>query len=366
MPSPHKTTASSSAWNRTDEAAAACDRAGLTLNRAVAAVDAGDFLPAPWLQNPHLQSIFPSLPLRRGGVERRCRTLLEASSAEVLDCGDGVRLLAQRATQQRIGRPPAARIAVLLHGWEGSADSMYVLSLGHLLLQRGFEVVRLNLRDHGESHHLNRELFHSCRIAEVVGAVRRIQQLAPNQGLNLAGFSLGGNFCLRVAARAQQAGLDLDRVVAVCPVLDPEHTLRRLEEGWLLYRRYFIWKWRRSLLKKQAAWPDDYDLGAALRIGTLTEMTEHLVCHYGGFTSLDSYLRGYAIVGDALAGIVHPSRIIAAADDPIIPASDLSRVARSAALEVSCTQFGGHCGFFEGGSGNTWLEREILATLERH
>lgn len=335
------------------------------MNRAVLADAAGGFRPAGWLQNPHLQSIFPSLPLRRGGVARRCRALLEASSPEVLDCGDGVRLLACRATQQRVGRPPARRIAVLLHGWEGSADSMYVLSLGHLLLKRGYEVVRLNLRDHGDSHHLNRELFHSCRIAEVVGAVQRIQQLGPGQGLSLVGFSLGGNFCLRVAARAQDAGLNLDRVVAICPVLDPEHTLRRLETGWVLYRRYFIWKWRRSLRKKQMAWPDDYDLSAALRLGTLTEMTEHLVCNYGGFPSLESYLRGYAIVGDALASIVHPARIIAAADDPIIAVSDLSRIARPAALEVSCTRFGGHCGFFEGGSGSTWLEREVLETLDR-
>ena len=65
---------------------------------------------------------------------------------------------------------------VLLHGWEGSADSLYVLSLAQLLFEQRFEVVRLNLRDHGDTHHLNRELFHSCRLPEVVGAVRALQQ----------------------------------------------------------------------------------------------------------------------------------------------------------------------------------------------
>ena len=65
---------------------------------------------------------------------------------------------------------------VLLHGWEGSAESLYVLSLAQLLYQQGFEIVRLNLRDHGETHHLNRELFHSCRLPEVVGAVRTLQR----------------------------------------------------------------------------------------------------------------------------------------------------------------------------------------------
>lgn len=322
-----------------------------------------DFRPPGWLDNPHLQSIFPSLPLRRPGVERRCRPLLAASEARVLDCGEGVRLLAHHATQERFGRDPARRVAVLLHGWEGSSESLYVLSLGQFLLERGFDVVRLNLRDHGETHHLNEGIFHSCRIAEVVGAVQRVQALNPGRGINLVGFSLGGNFFLRVAARARAAGLDLERVVAVCPVLDPERTLAQLEQGWALYRRYFVWKWSRSLRSKQAAWPQLYDLRDVLELGNLTAMTDLLARKYGGYPSLADYLQGYAVVGDVLASVVAPTRIIAAGDDPIIPAEDLARLARPPALEVTCTSFGGHCGFYEGQRGSTWIEREVLATL---
>jgi hypothetical protein len=322
-----------------------------------------EFAPPAPLRNPHLQSIYPSLPFRRAGVEGRSRTLLEASQDLVIDCGDGVRLLAHHATQERIGRPVASRLAVLLHGWEGSAQSLYILSLGQYLLDQGFDVVRLNLRDHGESHHLNQELFHSCRIAEVVGAVRRIQQLNPDRALNLAGFSLGGNFSLRVGARARDAGIALERVVAVCPVIDPAHTLMRLESGWALYRKYFVWKWRRSLRRKQAAWPTAYDLSDVIRLDNLTDMTDVLVRKYGGFPSLEQYLRGYAIVDDALASLEARTRIIAAADDPIIPAADLQRIAHPRSLEVTLTRFGGHCGFYEGGAGPTWIEREVLASF---
>jgi predicted alpha/beta-fold hydrolase len=56
-------------------------------------------------------------------------------------------------------------------------------------------------------------------------------------------------------------------------------------------------------------------------------------------------------------------RLIAAADDPIIPAVDLERIARPAVLEVTQTRYGGHCGFYEGGAGPTWLEREVAATF---
>lgn len=355
---------SSSGWCRPGEGGARNDGEREVTDSAVEPAARGEFRPPAWLANPHVQSVFPSLPLRRAAVERRCAPLLRASVDEILDCGDGVRLLAHHSAQQRVGRAPARRLAVLLHGWEGSASSLYVLSLGQFLFERGFEVVRLNLRDHGESHHLNPGIFHSCRIDEVVGAVRRLQRSYPDQSLNLVGFSLGGNFFLRVAARAAAAGIDLAQVVAVCPVLDPEHTMARLESGWVLYRRYFIWKWRRSLRRKQAAWPDLYDLHEALRLGTLSEMTSHLVQLFGGYRTMQEYLHGYAVVGDVLAGIVHPTRIIAAADDPIIPASDLARLARPPALEITCVPTGGHCGFYEGSGSSTWIEREVHATLK--
>ena len=328
-----------------------------------------DFVPPRRLRHHHVQSIYPSLPLRRLGVERRAAPLLRHAADALLDCGDGVRLLAHLTTQESLGLAPATRLAVLLHGWEGSANSLYLLSLGQQLLDAGYDVVRLNLRDHGDSHHLNREIFHSCRIAEVVGAVQSLQQMNPGKRMVLAGFSLGGNFALRVGARAAAAGIRLSRIVAVCPVLDPEHTLVRLEQGWALYREYFVWKWRRSLRKKQQAWPDVYpSLDDIIGLGNLTDMTDQLACRYGGFPSLAEYLRGYALVGETLEPLEGSPdtrvRLITAADDPIIAASDLDRVARPPNLEITVTRFGGHCGFYEGAPGPTWIEREIMATFE--
>jgi predicted alpha/beta-fold hydrolase len=312
-----------------------------------------EFEPPSWLSSPHVQSVFPSLPFRRPGVSWRSRRLVAASRAMLLDCGDGVRLLAHHATRERLGYRRATRVAVLLHGWEGSSESLYMLSLGQYLMDRGFDVVRLNLRDHGGSHHLHPGIFHSCRIQEVVGAVNRIQELNRGLGLNLVGFSLGGNFFLRVAARARAAGLKLEQVVAVCPVVDPDHTLVRLEAGWPVYRRYFVWKWHNSLRQKQAAWPELYDLTEVRAMDNLTDMTEHLARKYGGYPSLGEYLRGYAVTGDALATICQPTRIITAADDPIIPVDDFEHIARPPALTVTRTSRGGHCGYYDAGRGGT-------------
>ena len=322
-------------------------------------MDSLTFRPPFWLANPHLQSMLPSSALRRSFVGRGAAALLAASRAVTVDCGDGVRLDGHYSALPGGGRD----LVLLVHGWEGSAESQYVLSAAQYLYARGFEIFRLNLRDHGASHHLNPELFHSGRIAEVVGAVRSVQAMFADRALSLVGYSLGGNFALRVAARAPAAGIRLRQVVAICPVLDPVQTLASLESGLWIYRSYFVLKWRKSLRKKRLAWPDLYDLEDLLESRNLTGLTERLVLKFTEFPDLVSYLNGYAIVGDALRDLAVPCRIITALDDPIIPARDLERLAPSPRLAITVEAHGGHCGFLESLRGETWADREVYATL---
>src|SRR5690606_24041711 len=120
---------------------------------------------------------------------------------------------------------------ILLHGWEGCADSQYMLSTGALAYRLGYDVFRLNFRDHGRTHALNEGLFHSCRLEEVLRAVSEIVAMIRPRRTLLIGYSLGGNFALRVAAQAPDRGLSLSRVIAICPVLRPHSTMRALETG---------------------------------------------------------------------------------------------------------------------------------------
>lgn len=325
-----------------------------------------EFRPPRWLRGAHVQSILPSLPLRRIIVERRAKPVLSASRELLLDCGDGVRLQGffSPAPLPPAPLPPARTLAVLLHGWEGSAKSLYVLSLAQTLYEQGFDVVRLNLRDHGDTHHLNRDLFHSCRLPEVVGAVRRLQYLFPTHRLTLAGFSLGGNFMLRVAAAAPEAGIHVEKAIGVSPVLDPANCLEAMEQGWSLYHDYFVRKWTRSLRLKARAWPGEFQFDEFIASRDLRLMTRELVLRHAGYADVEEYFRGYAITEDRLAALTVPSTLITALDDPIIPAKDLARLAKPAALRVVVTETGGHCGFFDSLSGPGWADRLILRELQ--
>jgi len=318
-----------------------------------------DFRPPLWLRNAHVQSILATTFVRRGRIERQAAPLVGAQRELLLECGAGVRL------QCFISSPPqsSGRPILVLHGWEGSHESIYVLSLAQLLFERGFEVVRLNLRDHGETHHLNRELFHSCRLPEVIGAVQALQARFPGRPLTGVGFSLGGNFLLRVAAAVRESALDLAGVIAISPVLEPTETLVALETAMPGYQGFFVRKWRRSLRKKQAAWPDSYDFAQVS--GGLREMTAELVRRHSEFATLEEYLNGYSITGERLASLAVPAHILTSLDDPMIPVGGLARLARPAALRVTVTRYGGHCGFIESLAGLTWAERFVLALVDR-
>lgn len=320
------------------------------------------FRPPLGLAHRHVQSLLGAAPWRRSALLRRARPLLAASQAEVVACAGGVRLLGYRSSAQPA---PGRGLVIMLHGWEGSADASYVLSTGTALHAAGFDIFRLNFRDHGGTFALNEELFHSCRIDEVVSAVGRICELhGGGRPAFVVGHSLGGNFALRVAVRAPAAGIDLAGIVAVCPVLRPHSTMRALEEGLWVYRAYFLERWRRSLRAKAATFPSLYDFGDLRRLPTLTATTDFFVRRYTSFPDLDAYLRGYDITGDALAGLTVPSKLLAAADDPVIPIGDLGALATPAALDVSVSSRGGHCAFIESYGLRSWLDRAVVAEVE--
>ncbi len=317
------------------------------------------FLPPQHLRNAHLQSILNSQGPRLWRANRIQRAL--GSEQRLLEADDGTRLVAEFDCADA----PADRLVVLLHGWEGCSRSAYMITCTRLLIDNGYDVLRVNLRDHGDSHHLNREIFNSTRSPELASALRNHLSSLDYRGVFVAGFSLGASFALRIAA---DAGTDmgLDAVVAVCPPSDPSNAMRALNNGFFVYERYFFRRWRNSLQRKLSHFPDFGYADELAGARSLDDLNRIFIPRYTDYAEVEDYFAAYALVGDRLSSLPVPAYLIASEDDPIIPVDDHHRIDANENLELEIHRFGGHCGFIETWAARSWVERRLLELLRRH
>ena len=159
-------------------------------------------------RNAHVQSVLSSSAWRKQSGLKRLAALGVTAQPRILSLPDGTRLSGlYYAAPENVARNA---LTLLLHGWEGSAQSSYINHSAAELLAEGIDVFALNFRDHGQSHELNEGLFHSCRLQEVVDAAKQVHQASRPAHFFVAGYSLGGNFALRLAVSASAQGLPID------------------------------------------------------------------------------------------------------------------------------------------------------------
>jgi predicted alpha/beta-fold hydrolase len=253
---------------------------------------------------------------------------------------------------------------MLLHGWEGSVNSGYILSTGRFLYNNGFSVFRLNYRDHGDTHHLNPGLFYAVLLDEVFKAVQRVSEYETELPFYLVGFSMGGNFALRIARKCAESPIcNLSHVMSISPVLDPEKSTYAIDHVYPL-RRYFRKKWSRSLQKKQQCFPELYDFSDVLALETIAEMTDLMLERYSDYESASNYFSHYAVLDDALADLNVPTTIITAKDDPIIPVNDFYDLKLNSLTKLIVHHYGGHNGFLETVYGRAWYEQKMFEIFD--
>jgi predicted alpha/beta-fold hydrolase len=313
-----------------------------------------EFHPAPVLKHRLVQTVLGGSKLRKLGKN----PMLSVAREIVLETGEHVRLIGCYSAH-----PEAKGLVIFLNGWLGDSGSAYITSTGKYLYQNGYSVFRLNYRDHGESHHLNEGLFLASFLDEVLECASQAASIEKGRPAFLVGFSLGGNFALRIARRCATTPIEnLKHIVSISPVLEPEKSTDAADRNKII-SAYFLKKWRKSLMKKQSLFPEKYDFSSILNKDMLG-MTEGLIKDYSSFKNARQYFEAYAIRNDMLMNIPVPTTIITAEDDPIIPVADFRRLKLNPLTKLVIHQHGGHNGFIENFRLNTWYERKMVALFD--
>jgi len=187
-----------------------------------------------------------------------------------------------------------------------------------------------------------------------------LQQRYPHEHYCLAGYSLGGNFTLRTTIAQAQHNYRIDRSVAVCPVICPNDTMTTLGSGLSFYEKYFVKKWKSSLLKKTKHYPQYTYEKALKKIKTLSGMNKFFIPGNTPFDDSHTYFEAYHLKNNRLAEIATPTTIIMSEDDPIVRHQMLPRDKHNEHLSLEITKHGSHCAFLKNYHMDSWIDDRLI------
>ncbi len=305
---------------------------------AIARGDTQAFVPAWWIRGPHGQSIWGRL------VRPRCALPLRR---EILRTPDDDDLIVDHLEGRDLR-------FVLLHGLEGSSNSVYIQGLLQIIAGHGFAATVMNFRSCARDPKnlarmlMNRRprLYHSGETEDFDFLVR---QLASDLPMVAIGVSLGGNALLKWLGE-HPTQKSIRAAATMSAPYDLAAGARHLERG---AGPFYVARFLRTMKPKTKSVVERFgvalDVEGAMRARSFFEFDNASTAPLHGFRDADDY---YARVSSInfLHKITTSTFCINAEDDPFLPRAvlDRARAAASPSIEFCIPRRGGHTGFIAG------------------
>ncbi len=312
-----------------------------------------DFTPARWLQNRHLQTLFPNVFYRRPPVKLR-RERVELPDGDFIDVD---------WTGGSMGP-----IVIVLHGLEGSIKSRYAARMMLHIHAMGLRGALPHFRGcSGEPNRLSIG-YHSGFTQDLEYFTGLLKQREPHTVLAAVGYSLGGNVLLKWLGESPNAKR-LVTGIAVSVPFDLADASRIIETGASrIYKWSLLGRMRRSSLRKFQTVIPPFELPDIRRIRTFREFDDKLTAPLHGFKDADDYYMNCSS-RYFLKKINVPTLILHALDDPFMsPASVPQEDELSTSVTLELSSNGGHVGFVNGSLLNPtmWLGKRIDLHLRKY
>jgi predicted alpha/beta-fold hydrolase len=342
-----------------------------------------EFSPAWFLPGPHFQTIWGRLVRPRRLVKLRREALETPDGDEVildhLDTPCRADTPVCDRTDQSI-RDPADRSVcstvhfILLHGLEGSSQSVYMQGTLAAIARSGHSATAINFRSCArEPNSLVRMIpnrrprfYHSGDTGDFDFVVRMLAARMPGATLVAFGASLGGNVLLKWLGEHPDQTLITAAATLSVPY-DLGEGARHLETtaAGRFYVKRFLATLKKKVLREDIACL--LDVERVKRARTFTEFDDAATAPLHGFRdAADYYERSSSI--HYLGRIETPTLALNAVDDPFLPPAvlDRARAAASPAIDFRTTEAGGHVGFIGGRApwnAEYWAEELVVRWL---
>jgi predicted alpha/beta-fold hydrolase len=326
-------------------------------------ITAEDFVPSPWLRNPHIMTIAQALIPRGLGMRwQRVEKLL-------LQVTPDTSLVAYGHFLENHEKRPTM---ILVHGLEGSSESFYILGMAEKALAAGINVIRLNIRNCGGTLHLTPTLYNAGLSSDVLRVIDLLVSEKKLSDLFLVGYSLGGNLVVKATAELGLRTKWVSGTCAIAPALDLPTCIDAMEKGFnRFYELLFLTSLKRKMVLKKKLFPDKFDLSGLKNIRTLRTFDDTYTAPDGGYKNVAHYYET-ASSKPLVKSITTPTLIITAQDDPLVPYESFIDLDTDS-VRVVAPKHGGHAAFLqdmnkgiEVASDPFWLDNHITAFCLAH
>ena len=309
-------------------------------------ITTSNFKPLWWLQNPHLQTLWPVFTRRtkfQGRPER-----LELPDGDFLDL---------------VWTDGNGPLVIVLHGLEGSIHSHYASAMMKALQDKDFQAVFMHFR--GCSHEPNRlpRSYHSGETGDLATVAEYATLITGKPVYAAIGYSLGGNVLLKWMGE-QGKYTPVEHAIAISVPYVLSDAAKRMSKGLSkIYQTHLVKRLQKSYNEKFAQRHSPINPN----IKTLNDFyhfDDQITAPLHGFSGADEYYR-LSSSRQYLKSIQKNTLIIHSRDDPFMFPHTLPKENElSEYITLELAQKGGHVGFISGKIlPQRWLEQRIMHYL---
>lgn len=339
------------------------------------------FDPPFYAKNAHFQTVATHLMQKLPGYVPRIVGLVhETAVVPTLD-GNGDRLVLHVHRFHDHDQPAV----LLVHGLEGSADSLYMIKTAEKLLNAGFHVVRMNLRSCGAGRTLANTVY-NCGLTIDLEAALEFMRRHVSRAIALVGFSLGSNLTVKFMGEDRserdrqiiaKGGRPMrtrikDRIAEVfCAISIPLDVYASCEfldsDNCKLYREAFMKDFRKKIEGGKFG-PNVPDASELDTITNWFEIDHLYTAPSAGFKGAVEYYTACSSK-NFVPTITSPGLLLHSRDDPLIDPRTWEEThwQKYPHLTAELTEHGGHLGWFAHKhpyfSDRRWMDYRILHYL---
>ena len=323
-----------------------------------------------------LKPFTPRFPWWGGDLQTLASALLDAPSSlepatsdrlsiKLAD-GDTMLAMLHRPATPQVAAHPGRPLVLLLHGVPGSEDSPYMRRMSGTLLDKGYPVLRLNMRGAGPSRTTCGGQYSAGSSRDLGELIARLPPDLTAAGIAAVGYSIGGAILLKYLGEEGTKAPLVAAATVSAPIDLRGTSLTLLRPRNFLYHRFVFDAAKREALAPGAVLTQD-ERQKITAARTLYEFDDVFTGPRHGFAGAEDYYAKCSAL-NFLPAIAIPTMVLAALDDPWVPGGAYVGhhwgSNKSGSLVPVLTEHGGHVGFHGTGGYKPWSDLAVLAFLE--